>query len=493
MRGTVSPLSRNQTTKTNYHLDATNFDCDEVTGQLENRFSGQGHRAALQLQLQQQYWQSDDHREALEARFGEERLLYLQENLNNYIPKGSSQDRFREYLAGGYTRTPRSFSSSYNFPQGGPAPPQRAANHTRALSPRRHGTTRFGPGGNRAEQLGATSRPVSNPGLQAAAALRAAASNATPASAQRSVTTPTSIPTAAAITSQASPTTTQIAPATAPATPRDAQAMLDTFNTTTHDPDRTQVYHDRALWYASHPGEECDRYHEKFPDRLQYLQSARNHLIKEATELVSSGVEREISVYVEAHPERDWMVEAAEKAKSLVDDNSEDEIEAYCAIHPRQGAFVRAARADFRQIGNASGSEDVNAADPTPNGHIQQTTTINGHSSSTTATPANSSGSSGEGSVETTISAPLPSRIGTLAATFFDITGEFLGIHQIPISVPVQASMIVNARARRFDPRELINCIEAMAQSMVDKSQGLDGAHLADDGLSDDEEPCVGY
>lgn len=146
-----------------YHANCwtaeTTFEVDEVTGQLENRWSGQGHRAGLNRQrLNNDAW------EEMDARFGEERRMYIQEKggkaggfARERAPR-SGQEKFLELLEGGAKKGGR----------------------VRAPSSRRFGTVRFKPGTTRAEAGVAAAPPVNNPGLEAAAALRRSVQNAAP-------------------------------------------------------------------------------------------------------------------------------------------------------------------------------------------------------------------------------------------------------------------------------------------------------------------------
>ena len=230
-----------------------------------------------------------------------------------------------------------------------------------------------------------------------------------------------------------------------------------------HDHVHAQMYFNRALWYAAHPGETCDKYHQTYPDRLQYLGPARDQLIKEAVTLAKNGDEKDTTEYLAGHPERKWMVKIAAMMKALVQKGSQEDIEAHCTAEPRARAFLPAAKVVF-----------------TP----EQAPPLRRDSSESARDGSNSSESSGE----TAVSAPLPTSKGTLAASFYDIAGQFLGHREIGVDAPVHATMNITSRARRYDPRELIKGIEALAQRMVDWSQGLEGVRLTDDGLWEEVE-----
>ncbi|KAK3686346.1 hypothetical protein LTR37_019936 [Vermiconidia calcicola] len=532
----------------------TTFEQDEVTSQLQNRFSGQGHRAGLGMKLRGTY---DESIEQMDARVGEERRLHLQsrgEGFNrNYVPTPApnGRNRFRDEILNG-AATPRSSPGRHTFPDHGRhRPSNRAPNHARAPSPRASGTRRFEPTRQRAEARAST---AANPGIQAAAAMRAAAGNTaatqaatpiapskntgptapastraannvrtgiaalspaaapaikaaaalratanrtgTPAASPRvpeassgpssraSSTVPagTSLPPlAAAPTSVAAPRQTAIPKSSAASTPSVGDKKSTT--TTSQDRARAEIYRTKALWYAATPGEECDLYHEKFPDRKQYLGPARQKLIKEVIALAKSGDQRDIQGYLKLHYERKWMFEAALKAKQQVESDSEEAIEAYYSTHSDQADFFSAAVDVF----DRKMTEDTRPAS------ADSTLETSGSDASMETSPKTSPETSMEIGMETTASTPVLSTLGTLAATFYDIAGKFLDIQHFPVNVPAQVTLNVTSRERQFDPRTLIDAIEALAESMQDNSQGLAaapvaGAKLADDGLWEEDE-----
>lgn len=496
-----------------------------MTGQLENRWSGQGHRAGLN----RQQLGREDPWESIDARYGEERRLYLQErgdDFNNYAaskPRGRVKDRFGDDVLGGNAATPRSFNDSRHHDRGRAAPPPRAAAHARAPSPRSFGTVRFAPGGRRFEQNASGSQPIINPGLQAAAALRAATANVNPAPrstlsmptglepgtsgqavAPRAVNNP-GLQTVAALRASAmngTPTEqhrivsdrgaqataalrTSAANSATAQKPMPNSSSSPAQTTTTahatpagptiavHDPRLAEMYRNLALWHAANPGEDCDNYHEKYPDRLQYLGPARDKLIKEAIGLAKRGDEYEIAEEVKHHPERSWMVDAAKKAKSQVEQDSDEQIKEYCATHPRQMPFVRAATAVFTRH---SGRQMRQI-------QLSPLCTISAKTTSDATTDSSSRSSDTDDTAETAASSPHRSGLGSLVAVFFDVAGRFLGNHCVRVNGPVQATINVTSRAQRFDPRDLIGAIESLAQSMVDRTQGLEDVRLAEDGL----------
>ena len=530
-------MSNLEQVRTDTPLAESTFEQDESIKHLENRYSGQGHRTALKSRSQ-----NNEPWEAAEARFGEERRLYLQDrgaNPADYPPSGPRRggaDRFRELL-GGYSGTTRNFSGGPRHlaeDHGRPSPP-RASSHVRAPSPRSFGTTRFGPGGRRIEPTSSGLDVVSQSAAQANGAGRPLAS--TTATRQQYLSNGHAVQTNGISAlpnghaSQANGHTTEpnghtvqsnkhIAQPNATSSPRS-----EASGAAIHDHVKAQVYKYRALMYAATPGEECDEYHRLHPDRLQYLGPARVQLIREAIALAKKSSDAETVAYLKTHPERKGMIEAAAKAKSQVEDDNEDLIEAYCVAFPKHRDFLHAAKAHFTPKTKPSAddtrmktvSEDKSLSRAKENGSLEQQTVSQAKQTTSLAdqqttsqveqqtasqveqaaaalvqqsspAAADSSDSDKKSSVDTAISAPAQPNQGTLAATFFDIAGAFLGIHQVGIQAPVQVTMNITSRVRRFDPRELIHSIEALAQSMMNKSQGLGGAKLAGDGLWEEEE-----
>ena len=480
--------------QTDSYLDESNFDNDEVSGLLENRFSGQGHRAGLQHRLEGRR-PIDDQWDAMDARVGEERRMYVQERAGrgeNYTASGRRDSGF----ASGRDATPRSMPGNHNFP-GYANAPQRPANHARAPSPRRQGTVRFGPGGQRIQRGPVNTLPaLANPALQAAAAMRAAAEaasgphvapsavNVATASSGNSAqparaSTTTSTSSSSSITAQAAPSVASSATGAAAATPnRNIEATR--VVTDSYQADRYRI---EALHHVAHPGEECEKHYTKYPDRRPYFGQARDQLVREVTGFVKLDNDAKTADYLNRHADRKWMLDAAKKAREQVENDSEAEIEAYCAANPMQPTFLRAARAVF----TPSPANLMDDAVPSTNDELVTTASATPSPRAAAVDSSSTETSDTEASAETDITTP-PSRLGTLAATFFSAAGAFLGIHHVGVNAPVQATMTVTTRREGYDPRELIGSIDALAQSMFDRSQGLEGVHLADDGLWENEE-----
>ena len=353
----------------------TTFEVDEVTSQLENRFSGQGHRASLN-----RLHQYDDRWEAAHARFGEERVMYLQErgaNIDNFIPSTTGKDRFRDQVLDGRGTAPRTSSGGHNFPDYGRVPP-RAPDHTRAPSPRRFGTVRFAPGGQRSDQVPVGARTVRNPGTEAAAALRAFAAASTSTS-NRFTALQDSVPAPSTNPAAVVPPKPAAAPAANPAA-APAANPAPSIPTMQHspqtrptkpvtDPYRAEKCHNRALWYAAHP-EKCDKYYADHPDEKQYLGPAKLQLIKEAIRLAKGGDLEETKRYRDDHKERTWIVDGVMEAKKMVEEGTPKDIEAYCVASPRNKIFIEAAKANFApkaaSVANGGETPSIRGTKPGP-------------------------------------------------------------------------------------------------------------------------------
>lgn len=508
----------------------TTFETDELTGQLENRWSGQGHRAKLNRQQLNQ----EDPWESVDARYGEERRLFLQQRGASTTVYGSArsatgQGRVRDCLPAGDEVATRSFAGDSRKARECTAPPPRNATHARAPSPRSFGTVRFAPANRCADANGAAPPPDRNAALQSAkTALLAAAgqrnqvqqptqpaSNLGSASRSNGTgskdsplqawaafgSTATSRHTSSdskvnitAASATAPPRSGAMAYVQTPKFPAAAPAFqslqtngskkeLEDHKPSAQSPWEIEKYHQVALWYAANPGESCDVYYGKYPERKKFLGEARDKLIKEAIRLVSRGDAQEIEAEIKHHKEREWMIDAAKTAKQQIEHGDNEDIEAYCATNPRHRAFIRAARAVFLPLR----SKDTAQTTASPKA-VRSARTEAQQSSSESATAPSSCSSDTDETAQTTASSPPRSGLGTLVASFFGVAGQILGHHSVPVQVPVHAHITVTSRKAEYNPRELIGAIESLAQGMIDRSNGLEGMRLADDGVWEDEE-----
>ena len=642
---------------TDHSLDEGSFERDAVTAQLENHASGQGHRANLKRAMA-----AKSHGEERDSRLGDERRLWLQENnLPLREPRATSgQERFAREVFG---RKPvaQSMLGNQNTPGRARDRTARAPNMNRAPSPRSFGKTRF-----------VHDQAVSGPGSKQPThghpePTKQATVNADP---PLTDTPPPQLHHASkAVPIRApSPSTRSNASTRSRRSNRRGFRNFQGFNDGNafralkpltknillklDNPAAVEVYRIRAEWYAATPGTECDLYHDKFPDRKPFLFQAMRKLAGQAILLVKAEDARDIQIYIETHPERQWMVDAAKEARSLVENSTHDEIEMFCQGHPSQEGFVRLATSHFTPIARrdsvvAEKDQDVSMADAAPeeldammeqavinDGNEDMNVDVavskpqdavemkvtykgrgfqsksNDHATPATlsyqpehAQPANgaqkfdspmatsstkppherimkekrefakkrgqeveeqaenekkdalearlaslkeagksrkapepeAAPSSKKPMVETLsvttvqasqaqptqpvetlalastgtngisdefTAAKEPDLLGTLTATFYSITGSFMGIHQKAIVAPVMATMNVVSKSPEYDPKELVQFIDEMAESMMQKARaeaaitssgkanGVNGSKLGlvDYGSDDDEE-----
>jgi hypothetical protein len=248
------------------------------------------------------------------------------------------------------------------------------------------------------------------------------------------------------------------------------------------------------------------------------------------------------------------MVNIAKDAKTLVESSTEDEIKKYCKDHPKHEAFVTFAASYFTPIvrrdsivmveeqvpttiattsspatGTHGASNDITNANmstpvPTtaPENEITETKVMTEAPASTPYGKAAMNASSGEASsspvpgrygkingvhtsdsedeakdssttsVEVDVASKAPEMLGRLTATFYDINGMLVGIHQKEVQVPVMATMTIASRSPTYNPSELIAAINGLAQSMVERANGngsgAGAPHLVSYEESDDEE-----
>lgn len=263
----------------------------------------------------------------------------------------------------------------------------------------------------------------------------------------------------------------------------------------THTLQQAELYHYQALGWAAKPGAECDAFYRKFPDRIQYLRPARERLVKEATELIAKADERSIREYIETHKDRQWMIDAARKARTQLENDTEEDIKAYCSANTKQRFFVEAARAALpseKARASVDSGRSVKCPAATQAPAAEKTSSVTqtpaaAKASADAKVPAASrvteqqppSSQQQKGSQGTKMATAL----GMLTASLYDIAGTFLGIHQFKIDAPIQAKMDVTAQSEGFGPQQLIEGLEALANAMKYRNPALPGARLADDGI----------
>lgn len=218
-----------------------------------------------------------------------------------------------------------------------------------------------------------------------------------------------------------------------------------------HTASDIHVYEAQALYYAAKPGDESDDYYTKYPDRKQYFGKARDLLIKHAFALVEAGDDHDVSDYVRTHPERAWILNAAKRAKQQVKEDNEDTIRQYCIANPNHKAILRAAQCIYStkpraNTANVPANELEEYRSPPP---------------LVSCASSDSSDSSSASSSKTNTSAA-----GTIAATFYDLAGTFLGIHQTRVALPVHVTMNLTSRTHKYDPRSLITAVDLLADRM---------------------------
>lgn len=282
-------------------------------------------------------------------------------------------------------------------------------------------------------------------------------------------------------------------------------------NLPVHSASDQQRFETLAEYYAANPGPESDQYHQEFPDRIRYLRPAWVRLIKLAFHHSDNPNDRDAERYRSTHRDREWIFTEAMRARDFVENRTQAEMDAFYAAHPEHIDFCKAARKYFTpkpqdevvQHEPASSSQAVQ-----PEQAIQTTQnnlTPASHSEPSTQAPVaqpetafsepmfaaqpttastdlvdlqNSSPSQGSpqsssaSSVETAISEPRLSALGMLSATFYDILGAYLGVTNTPIDVPAHVHVSITSQARRFDPRDLIPQIQALAERMQGLSNG---------------------
>ncbi|GAB1742444.1 hypothetical protein NU219Hw_g7990t1 [Hortaea werneckii] len=356
-----------------------NFDRDDVAEQLEDRGSGQSHRAALSARLRHGT-QYEAQYEETQVRYGEERASFLRDRSNNYVasttPQKSKQERFRELLHYGPATpriVPNASSSSGRSSRAGQrgrvvSTPQ---NPNRALSPRSYGTVRYGPGNKHVDQPSASM----SASLQAAAMLRE--KGIATADGTRSPTTPSQgdettahqptqrsdavRPSLAGQSSTTADVSSSTEVARSPANLLNTATRSFSGSTRNGDGAHSQVadlpkhsYHDQikytklAEYHVANPGPEADDYRKKQADREYYFREAEKSLVKKAFYYAKNIQSQETQKYLSDYKDRGWMLHEALKAKDFVERDALAEMDAYHAAHPHLVPFGKAAKANFK-------------------------------------------------------------------------------------------------------------------------------------------------
>ncbi|KAK5116646.1 hypothetical protein LTR62_007320 [Meristemomyces frigidus] len=290
------------------------FERDEIAEQLENRFSGQGHRAALNaafVEGQLERWDA--------GTINDE---------GSYTSKtpAPSTTRPQRPRPVNFNNSPRPFSAllkNNNFADRGRIGPPQQPN--RAPSPRTAGRVRFVHGKRVAVTSASTFPRVRGPTPTAPAAMRAT-SNTTARNRHF-------LPTAPALSKQ-------------PAL-------------TMNEENNQQAARNRALWHISHPGADCDRYLLNKPEELDLYHKTLVAVIKEVFNLAINNDESENATYIADNKDREWMVKEAYQAKAWVENNQLMEMDAYYVQHPERNVFSKAARANFKPLATAKQSSNV--------------------------------------------------------------------------------------------------------------------------------------
>jgi len=326
-------------------------------------------------------------------------------------------------------------------------------------------------------------------------------------------------------------------------------------STANHSPKEQENFARLAEWYAANPGPECDLYLEKNPDRQTYHRQAYVKFLKTAFRHASDPHGRDAADYLFTYKDREWIMAEAIKAKNFVEMGTEAEMDAYYAAHLEHIDFCKAAKKYFTPKQNSIDAQPATttpATQPTASAptsttqgtipspapafaatstsprvdaspvtlvarssataaavqqstaafearsDIQPSTAVTeSHDQRDDASPPASASDSGHSAetTETAVSEPRLGLLGTLSATFYDIVGEYLGVHNKRVGVPAQIHINITSGARRFDPHDLIPQLDALAAMMegmsssaaidarVSASHELEGVRMTDDGL----------
>ena len=176
--------------------------------------------------------------------------------------------------------------------------------------------------------------------------------------------------------------------------------------------------------YVANPGQECNEYLSSYPDRVHYMKGAWNRLLKEAFLHARDPFGRRAEVYIETHKDREWLLQAAVKAKDLVENESTASADAHYAAHPELEKFRKPAEFYFKPKQSNSGAKVATG----------------------TAAPA--------------VQPPLPSSAAQATA------GGCVGVKVNSVAATVDVYVVIAKLSAAMNPRELITGIKTLGTGM---------------------------
>ena len=228
-----------------------------------------------------------------------------------------------------------------------------------------------------------------------------------------------------------------------------------------------------AQYYVANPGPECDEYLESHPDRACYMKGAWNKLLTEAFLHARDPLGRDTEVYIETHKDREWLLQAAVKAKDLVENHSTAKADAYYAAQFELERFRKPAEFYFkpkqRDFGTPATTASTALAVQTP-----QPPEPSPHRAAVvecvrTTAPA----------VQQPRTPPKLTSGRAVTQTSDGSAAEKVGIH-----------VIIASHSGALNPRDLLAQIEALVKRMLASSGGVSqsSVSVASDGVYLEEE-----
>lgn len=285
----------------------------------------------------------------------------------------------------------------------------------------------------------------------------------------------------------------------------------------------------KAEYWAANPGSKCDEYHQKHPDRREYLRNAQRKLIKNAFAFATKPDSPDTVSYYSQHPMQKWIFEKALLAIDLVENKTEAEVEAYYASHPNDQDFRGCAKANLKPKRHRNAIAYVSAKLPpattTPGPPLSPEMgkcTAAPVSASKDVTPAAIDTPKKltpwvekrieSGSTETKNLAPAtnpclapvpstldmppiePSSIGSLDFRFLDFLGNLVLQVKQAVAAPVACDIQLEALEVGFDIRDIVrNChvlaetISRLRNSDACEVSSIPGWRMAEDGVWEED------
>ena len=299
------------------------------------------------------------------------------------------------------------------------------------------------------------------------------------------------------------------------------------------------------------PTETYEKYYRGHPSELPYVDQARKDLATAAVQCVRNGKKE---AYIKLHPARKWLVEIAETAltrgdpdsgnaltrptvsaiiraaigekrkdKQVAQDNAASVSASSTPALPPAAPAISAPRTSqpsaslppAPQAPTSSTSVPTSQSRPSPTSpslkdmvkeagdlavKMEASRRPEGSQAATSSVAASNGTPSRRDSVmdvhepvtaaQDTAIQRAPTRGGMLTATYLDASGTLIDQTQTRVDAPVMATITITSTRHHYDPRQLAQAMQRLAQQMADRSMG--NFRKDDDGLWEEQAASLG-